>query len=340
MRVLVIGGTKFIGLHVVKRLHELGHQVTVFHRGQTDNQVPEGVAHIYGDRQDLPAFAEQFKQLSPDVVIHNILATEEQAQTVVDTFRGIAGRLVAISSQDVYRGFGLVNKREEGELAPLPITEDSELRRNLYPYRGLVDSPIMYNYDKILVERTVMSEPELPCTVLRLPAVYGPFDPQRRLFEFVKRMDDNRPFLLLEEGFAKWKWSRSYVENVAEAIVMAVLDPRAAGRIYNVAEPQTISTEELVQEIARITGWQGEVLVVPNAELPEGMRNDMNTDQHVIVDSSRIRAELGFEERVPFDEGLQRTIAWERANPPSSLPEGAFDYAAEDAVAERVRKYS
>ena len=51
MRILVIGGTRFIGLQVVKQLDETGHEVTIFHRGQTEADLPSGIQHIHGDRQ-------------------------------------------------------------------------------------------------------------------------------------------------------------------------------------------------------------------------------------------------------------------------------------------------
>jgi len=51
------------------------------------------------------------------------------------------------------------------------------------------------------------------------------------------------------------------------------------------------------------------------------------------VDSTRIRTELGYRERVPIDEGIRRTVEWERANPPGEFNPYVFDYAAEDAAA-------
>ena len=51
-----------------------------------------------------------------------------------------------------------------------------------------------------------------------------------------------------------------------------------------------------------------------------------------MVDSTRIRRELGYEEIVPYDEGLRRTIAWQRANMPSAIDEDSFDYKGEDQV--------
>jgi hypothetical protein len=59
-------------------------------------------------------------------------------------------------------------------------------------------------------------------------------------------------------------------------------------------------------------------------------------EQHVIVDSSRIRRELGYCEIVPRAEALRRTVEWERAHPPDSVPPEAFDYPAEDRAMERA----
>jgi nucleoside-diphosphate-sugar epimerase len=122
------------------------------------------------------------------------------------------------------------------------------------------------------------------------------------------------------------------VEDVAGAIALAVTDERAAGRIYNVGERAALSMTEWVQAIGRSAGWSGEVVVVPQASLPPHLAESMNTRQHLVVDTHRIREELGYAERVPREEALARTIAWEREHPPEKIDPAQFDYAAEDAV--------
>ena len=265
--------------------------------------------------------------------------TEQDARDTLFTFKGIVRRVVAISSQDVYRAFGRVNRKEGGPPDPLPITEDSPLRQNLYPYRGETprepDDPRKWtdDYDKILVERVIMGDPKLYGTILRLPAVYGPGDYQHRLFEYVKRMDDQRPAILFEEPLANWRWTHGYVENVAAAIALAVSDERAAGRIYNVGEPETLSFAERVSRIGKEANWSGKIVVVPRGTLPEHLSSDdINTAQDIIVDTSRIRRELGYEEPIPLDEALRRSIRWEREHPPTEIDPKQFDYAAEDEV--------
>jgi nucleoside-diphosphate-sugar epimerase len=190
----------------------------------------------------------------------------------------------------------------------------------------------MDDYDKIPVERAIMGAPGLPGTVLRLPMVYGPGDSQHRLFNYLKRMDGQRPAILLESGLATWRWTKGYVENVAAAIALAVVDERAAGRVYNVGESQALSEREWIREIGRAAGWRGRVVAVSPEHLPPHLATDANTQQHLVVDTTRIRQELGYDEPLPRDEALARTVAWERAHPPDTVDPGQFDYAAEDAA--------
>ena len=337
MRILIIGGTNFIGPFVVRSLNAQDHDVTIFHRSRTSGSLmPDRVQEILGDRRPLDDVADILERIEPDIVLDMIPMIEQDARDVLNVFRGVARRVVSISSQDVYRAFGRVNLKEGGPVDRSPITEDSPLRENLYPYRGETprdpDDPqkLHDDYDKILIERVVMSDLELPGTVLRLPMVYGPGDYQHRLFPFLKRMDDGRPAILLDEAEADWKWTRGYVENVADAIVLAVTDERAAGRIYNVGEPFTFTMAEWVEKIGEAVGWHGRIVRIPRGRLPEPLRWGINAEQDIVVDSSRIRRELGYAERVDIDEAIRRTVTWERDHPPARVNEKDFDYALED----------
>jgi nucleoside-diphosphate-sugar epimerase len=336
MRILVIGGTRFMGPLVVRLLSEQGHEITVFHRGQSHAELPNGVQGFIGDRRPFASHAEKLRSFQPEVVLDMIPAIEQDAIDVMKTSRGVARRVVAISSQDVYRAFGRVNGKEAGSVEPPPITEDSPLRENLYPYRS--DPPRdaadpqkwMDDYDKILIERAVMSDPELPGTALRLPMVYGPGDYQHRMFQFLKRMDDQRPFILLDELDAQWRWTHGYVENVSAAIALAVSDDRAAGRVYNVGEPFALTFEEWVRRIGEAAGWQGRIVIAPRGTLPGPLSSGIHAEQHIDVGTTRIRHELGYRESIPLDEAIRRTVTWERANPPAKVDPKEFDYALED----------
>jgi nucleoside-diphosphate-sugar epimerase len=326
MRILLLGGTRFIGPRPAERLVALGHQVAVFHRGQTSPPLPPGVRPILDDRRSLPAHAADFRRYPPDVVADLIAFTQEDGRSLVSTFRGLAGRSVVLSSGDVYRAYGVFTGREPGPPEPTPLREDAPLRRTLYVHRAATSRPDdpWHDYEKILVEREVLGDGGLPGTVLRLPMVYGPGDYQHRLAPYLKRMLDGRRVIVLDEGLAGWRCLRGYVEDMAAAIALAVTESRAAGQVYNVAEPTAHTEAEWVARIAGVAGWGGKIVTAPRGHLSV----PFNTDQDLVTDSGRTRAELGYREVVAPGEALRRTVAWEWEN----LPDQPLDYAVEDAV--------
>jgi len=332
MRILIIGGTRFIGPHVCERLLALGHRVCLFHRGLTEAQLPPSVDQIYGDRNDLSNFASEFKELAPDVVVDMICYNEREASELVQLFSSVAGRIVVISSMDVYRAYGGLLRLEAAPLDHQSLDEDSPLRESRFPYRTLAQGldDMAFNYDKIPVEDMVMSGSKLPGTVLRLPAVYGPGD--HRAFDYLKRMIDGRKTIILEENHSRWRWTRGYVENIAEAIAVAVVEDRAAGRIYNVGEPNALTELEWVRSIGQAAGWQGEVVVLPKERIPQHLSVPYDLSHHLYGNTRRLRDELGYQEHVSFDDGMKRTVEWEREHPPERVDPSRFDYAAEDAA--------
>jgi nucleoside-diphosphate-sugar epimerase len=342
MRTLVIGGTGFIGRFLVPRLLDAGHQVSVVMRPDSEAPLHPGAGAIRADRRRLSDAASELRALAPDVVIDLILSSARQAEELMRVLRGHAGRVVAISSVDVYRSTEVLHRLVEGPLEPVPLTEGSALRTTLqtYPAEQIEKLKQLFgwlddDYDKIPVERSVSGDGELPATILRLPMIHGPGDRLHRFHPLIKRMEDGRPTIVLAEGVAQWRGPRGYVENVAEACLLAATSPRAAGRVYNVADEPSLTELEWARLLAHAMRWSGELVVVPDDEAPESVRMPGNLRQHWVADSTRIRAELGFAEPVARDEALRRTVAWERANPPA-VPMAAFDYPAEDAAAMRV----
>lgn len=337
MRVLLLGGTGFMGPYVARDLLARGHEVAVFHRGKSTTMLPEGLTQILGDRHDLAGSTEDFRNYAPEVVVDFILASERQAIATMDVFRGIANRVVALSSGDVYRAIAIMYGFDKG-LQPVPLTEESDLRMHkpynaerLYQLRE-VFSWLADDYDKIPVERVVLGDRELAGTVLRLPMVYGPGDPLHRLHPIVKRIDDGRPAILIQEDAAQWRGPRGYVENIAAGIALAAVSTQAAGRTYNIAEPEAFSELEWAQRIGQAAGWNGSVVAIAKEHTPEHLRFPYDAAQHWTMSSARIREELGYSEPIPSETALERTIAWERSNPPAEIDPKAFDYIAEDAT--------
>jgi nucleoside-diphosphate-sugar epimerase len=292
------------------------------------------VRTLRGDRRRLADHSHELRLFAPEVVVDMVPMNESDARGLVEVFRGVAERVVAIGSQDVYRAYDVMRGLAPGPPDPVPLSEEAPLRDRLYPY----EREGVEEYEKILVERAILADPHLPGTVLRLPMVYGPGDYMRRLYPYVKRVDDGRSAVPIGERLAGWRWSGGYVEDVAAAIVLAATDDRAAGRVYNVGEAEALPWAEWARAVVRAAGGTGEVVVVPDELLPTHLGLDLNAEQDLLTDTSRIRRELGYREEVPREEALRRTVEWERANPPEKMDPEAFDYAAEDAALEALNR--
>jgi nucleoside-diphosphate-sugar epimerase len=336
MNILLIGGTGFIGRFAADQLQQSGHSVTVFHRGKTN--VPDGAEEILGDRNFLQDHQPEFRQQKFDVVVDFVLSSGRQAQQLMDTFRGIAGRVVALSSMDVYRAMGVFHGFEPGGLQQLPLTEDSDLRttRNVYSPEALKKARTAYpwfddEYDKVPVEQAVLSDQKLPGTVLRLPMIYGPGDPLHRFHQVLQRIDDRRKQIIFADNVAQLRTPRGYVEDVAAAITLAATSPQSAGRIYNVCDEESFGELDWARKLATATNWDGEFVVLPHDQAPQHLHWPGNTAQHLVASSERIRKELGYRELLPRAEAIRRTIVWERANLPAQTAPQSH-YEAEDAA--------
>jgi nucleoside-diphosphate-sugar epimerase len=279
MKVLVIGGTRFIGAHVVRRFHDADAEVTAFHRGTSSNPILPEIEHVLDPGAEYPITAFPPELLRDwDIVVHMVAMGAADAAAAARYFSGRTNRLVLVSSCDVYRAYGRLMKTEPGPQEPLPLLEEAPLRSVLYPYRGMEAQIGAYahDYDKVLAERTVQGTPGLDWTILRLPKVYGP--------------EDNAD-LSTVYGFAAvpdWRWTHGHVENVAAAIVTAACHPDARNAVFNVGE--TI-TPTMGERLASLPARGGEPPIPP----------PFDYSHHLALDTGKIRSALGYADVV--DEG-------------------------------------
>ncbi len=274
MDVIVGGGLGFIGRHVCKWLASRGH-----------------VVHIAGRGDKLDA---------GDVIIHLGLFDETTAREVVSQARD--RHLVVASSGDVYFVYDQLRGRELWDgVQPGPLAEDAQLRVQLYPYgrKAVTPKGTFIDYDKLLVERVVLGA---GATVLRLPKVYGPGDPAPAFGAAVRRSRSRTP-IVISERIAAWRWTHGYVEDIAHAIGLAATHREARGRIYNVGEPATPSAVERLRSIL------GDVDVVPDDQVPSELVVPITNPVDLVLDSSRIRQELGYREVIDVGQAIARTVA-------------------------------
>lgn len=345
-RILIIGGTVFVGPSVVRELVSSDHEVAVFHRGEHETDLPSSVRHIHGDRAQIVEHREAFRSFDPETVVDMRSMTERDARAVIDAVSGIADRVVAVSSMDVYRAYGRAHGTEPGPSIDPPFGEDSLLREKLFPYRDDTPTSIgprpswLSEYDKILVERAVLGAPDISGTVVRFPMVHGERDEQRRFYSLWKRMVDGRAAILMSAKSAAFRSSRTHVDNAAHSVALATTNERARGRVYNVGEPDALAWIEWASLIASHLRWTGELVVAPSEQMPTALRDQRPDmwDHHLIVETSRIRQELGYRELVSRAAGLERALGWYSQSPPADpVAAAGLDYRAEDEAIVTIR---
>jgi nucleoside-diphosphate-sugar epimerase len=310
VNVAVLGGTRFIGRAITEELVRHGHAVTVVHRGSTEPDDWVDVGHIHVMREEMASVASE---LAPDAVVDCIAMTGADAEAAVSVF-GPDVRQLVLSSVDVYEAYGALQEQRVGE--PVPSFEDSPVRAKRYPYRGIIEG--MDDYEKLDVEEVYLARGG---TVCRLPMVYGEHDGQRREWPILRRVHAGRnriPF-----GAGTWVSSRGYVGDVASGVRLALECESAAGEIFNLGEARSPSVELWARWILAAAGSDAELVRVPDDLLPEDLGISAAIGQHLICDSSKARAVLGWQERDPAD-ALGRSVRWHLANPPDD--DARFDH--------------
>jgi nucleoside-diphosphate-sugar epimerase len=322
MRVMVLGGTRFIGAAVVEELAANGHELLVVHRGEHEpaDLPPVGpVDHLHADRQDLPHLRGPVDEFDPEAVVDNCAYSAADAETALAAV-GDDVRLLVVSSMDVYRAFGAVLAGTETD--PLPVDETSPVRSERYPYRGrTLASTDADTYEKLDVEAAYLAR---EATVCRLPMVYGERDHQRREEPILRRVRAGRT--RIPAGSGTWLWTRGYVHDVAAGIRLALESEACVAEVLNLGEARTWSMGLWARHVLEAAGSQAELARVPDVLLPDDLRALGSIPQHLLVDSSKARDLLGWTE-TDRHEALARSVAWHLANPPEDAD---ADFGADD----------
>jgi UDP-glucose 4-epimerase len=342
MRVLVLGGTRFIGAAIVEELHAHGHELLVVHRGEHEPDDLPPVDHLHADRRDLPHLRGPIDEFDPEALVDNCAYGTADAETALAA-TGDDVRLLAVSSMDVYRAFGAVLAGTESD--PLPVDETSPVRPERYPYRGRPHPPPDADtYEKLDVEAAYLAR---EATVCRLPMVYGERDHQHREEPILRRVRAGRD--RIPSGAGSWLWTRGYVRDVAAGIRLALESDAAIAEVLNLGEARTWSMGLWARHVLEAAGSSAELVRVPDVLLPDDLRALGTVAQHLLVDSSRFRGVpawtgqqhllidsskardlLGWEQTDPH-EALSRSVAWHLANPPEDASD---DFSADDRALE------
>ena len=306
MRILVTGGAGFIGSNVADRFVALGHEVAVLDDLSTGFRefVPRAARFVETDVTDAEALGRFFAEWRPEVVSHHA-AQIDVRKSVDDPVRdarinllGGIQLLQACTRHGVRKVlYASTGGALYGEGRKLPATEDHPVNPES-PYGASKHSLEHYLYLWKLLHG-------LDYTVLRYPNVYGPRQNPHG------EAGVNAIFIgLMLEGkrpriFGTGDQLRDYVfvEDIVEASVLAL--SRGSGETVNIGSGVGVSVNLIFSELKSILGFEGDAIY-------EGPRP--GEIQRIYLDATRAREVLGWKPRVGFREGLEKTVAWARAD--------------------------
>ena len=297
MRYVVTGAAGFIGSHLLRTLLERGHDgvgwdaFTNYYdpdlkeenaRGLPVDRIDladaaldltgvDGVFHLAGQPGVL-----SFGDVFPVYVRQNVLASERLFAAAA----GARTRTVLASSSSIY-----------GDAETYPTPEETE-PRPLSPYgiTKLACEHLAYAYSR---------EFGLEHVVLRYFTIFGPRQrPDMAVTRMIACLAENRPFELYGDGTQSRSFT--YVDDAVEATILA-MERGTPGQVYNVGGGEEVSMRQAIESLE---GISGRTLELAEARWREG------DARRTAADTSRIRADTGWEPRTPFAEGLAAQWKW------------------------------
>ena len=246
MKVLVIGGTSFNGLALVRELVKHGHDVSTLNRGKTPAELPRGVRRLFADRTEPASVRGALGREDFDAVYDVTAYRPEDVRLTAELLRGRVGHYVFVSSTVIYAPSEL-----------LPIGENHPVDR----------SPRQNEYGRLKIECEDFlvrehRERRFPATTVALSMVFGPNnvlpDREQRMFA---RLLDGRPIPIPGDGTTLAQVG--HVEDQARALRMLMMQPRTFGRRYNLTGGDYFSAEGYVDTFAAVVGKEPRKVFVP-----------------------------------------------------------------------------
>jgi len=305
MNVAVVGGTRFLGLAIVEALVDRGHTVTVVHRGSTTAQLPEGVSEVFLDARQPCALVACLNDGRYEVAIDTILDAATLRDGVTRSPHTLK-HFIHCGSTGVYTPMREIPVREGDKCDP--PAEFGGFEHKLEQDRVLLNA---------------FGRSGFPATILRPTNIYGPGDIPLDIWgardpRFFNRLAKSEPVTLPNDGRALLQ--PGYVKDLGRAFAQAIEVPAAIGQIYNISSPRAIQLSTYLEIMKDCIGSKSEVRYASMSGilrdyLSVGKVNEAGIRfvcEHMSVDISKARDEIGFVPEMTIEEGMARNVAWMR----------------------------
>ncbi|MEO0803853.1 MAG: NAD-dependent epimerase/dehydratase family protein [Cyanobacteria bacterium J06642_2] len=315
MRILVMGGTRFVGVYLTKALVAAGHEVTVLNRG--NHPVPvAGVQQLTADRKDADQLKSALAGQSFDAVFDNNGRELSDTQSLVECLQSSnLQHFVYMSSAGVYL------KSDQ-----LPHVEGDALDPKSR-HKGKADTEA---YLQAQLEQT-----GFPYTSVRPVYIYGTGNYNDIEAFFFDRLHRDRPVLVPDNG--AWITQLGHVSDLADAMVAVLGNSNAIGQIYNVSGERFVTFSGLVKRCAAVLNKEVELVYFNPKDFDLGKRKAYPLRvQHFFADISKARQELNWSPKWSVDAGLKDF--WENDYVASGRTEKAVDFEIDDRILAVVQK--
>ena len=349
MKILVIGGTRYLGPRLVKRLMEAGHEPVLFNRGITKapSAVKQPVRTILGDRNTGEALPSAVRKESFDAVVDTQAFHGPDAERAVDVFKDSVGRYLVISSVAC---FGRLKRVPADESHPYISGE------NAFPGSGIDYAAGKRDVEKVVLE--AHRKDGFPAIVIRPSVSYG----FGRLFSIwgystrhVSRIRAGKEIIVPDSG--EGLIQPVYLDDEADIIEKALTHPDSVGEVFICAGPAAVPLWQYFRAHEKAIGKPVNIVQIP-ASFLEGfdpilcVRASQNLIFNHAYDVGKLERILGFRHSVSLEEGLVKTIEFQdrwnlteptRDSDPDDLLIEAFRNRRDAdlrALGERIRKES
>lgn len=316
MRVLIIGGTRFVGSLLAWRLLARGDEVTLLNRGTLRDAFGDRVTRLRCDRTT-PEFQAALAGGSWDACVDLAAYTGADAQGAVNALRERVGHYVFISTGQVYlvrdeRHWPASESDYDGPRMPRPV-DPHDLRDWEYG---------IFKRDGEDVLSSAWREQGFPSTRIRIPMVNGERDHYRRIESYLWRLLDEGSVLLPDGGGNLCR--HVYGMDVARTIAGLLGNRATFGEAYNLSQEEQPTLAELLTHLAGLLGAPAQLLPVSSAAIAAaGLRpvqvSPFSDSWMSRLDPSKARRELGFV-HTPLATYLHSVVAHFLARPPEDRP--------------------
>ena len=312
LRILILGGTGFIGPHMVSYAVERGHRVSIFTRGQREIDLPESVERLQGDRND---DHDALEGRVWDVVLDNNAQDYRWVQKSTELLAGVAQQYVFVSSISAYalQGFGW-DRASEVMFEPL-VDEDYHRIETPQGWKDGDDAP--YGLMKTLSENIVHAAFPGRATVVRPGLIAGPGDMTDRFTYWPVRLDEGGR--VLAPGNPDHANQVIDQRDLTEWIVR-LAESRTVGDFNATGPAERMSMGSMLDKIGRATETPHELTWIPESFLEgrgvspwQDLPAWIPGDPLMFVDvSDAVSSGLTFR---PLVETAKETLEWDKARP-------------------------